>query len=113
MLDTSTNSVIATVTVGDGPLGVAVNPAGSRVWVANEFIPTAADQPQNARRCADLGLGQVLNENMLDPTMAERQCWKSWATLPIVRMPRSYGWKFEGLPGAEEAVTLLESLASS
>ena len=35
MIDTATNTVTATVTVGDGPFGVAATPDGSRVYVAN------------------------------------------------------------------------------
>ena len=33
VIDTSNNTVTATVPVGNGPLGVAVNPAGTRVYV--------------------------------------------------------------------------------
>lgn len=36
VIDTATNAVVATVTVGAGPSGVAVNPAGTRVYVANQ-----------------------------------------------------------------------------
>ena len=35
VIDTSTNTVIATVGVGHGPLGVAITPDGSRAYVAN------------------------------------------------------------------------------
>ena len=35
MIDTATNMVIATITVGSNPEGVAVNPAGTRVYVTN------------------------------------------------------------------------------
>ena len=35
VIDTATNTVIATITVGDQPVGVAVNPAGTLVYVAN------------------------------------------------------------------------------
>ena len=34
-IDTATNTVVGTVPVGSGPVGVAVNPAGTRVYVAN------------------------------------------------------------------------------
>lgn len=37
VIDTTTNNVTATVPVGMGPGGVAVNPAGTKVYVANEF----------------------------------------------------------------------------
>jgi YVTN family beta-propeller protein len=33
----STNTVVATFAVGTFPYGVAVNPDGSRVYIANEF----------------------------------------------------------------------------
>lgn len=36
VIDTATNTVIATVTVGSFPIGVAVNPAGTRVYVASD-----------------------------------------------------------------------------
>jgi YVTN family beta-propeller protein len=36
VIDTATNSVRTTVAVGERPIGVTVNPAGTRVYVANE-----------------------------------------------------------------------------
>lgn len=36
VLDTATNTIVATVTVGDGPFGIAVNATGTRVYVANQ-----------------------------------------------------------------------------
>ena len=39
VLDGSTNTVLATVPVGDGPAGIAVNPATNRVYVSN-FMAT-------------------------------------------------------------------------
>ena len=35
VIDTATNTVVATVPVGNGPTAVAVNPASPRVYVAN------------------------------------------------------------------------------
>ncbi len=35
VVDTATNTVIATIPVGNSPVGVAVDPAGRRVYVAN------------------------------------------------------------------------------
>jgi YVTN family beta-propeller protein len=35
VIDTTTNTVIATIAVGDAPLAVAVNPAGTRAYVVN------------------------------------------------------------------------------
>jgi len=37
MIDTATNSVTATIPVGDVPSGIAVNPSGSRVYVAHWY----------------------------------------------------------------------------
>lgn len=39
VLDTATNGVVATVTVGSEPLGAAVLPAETRVYVANQVTP--------------------------------------------------------------------------
>ncbi len=35
VIDTATNTIVATVPVGAGAYGVAVNPAGTRVYVSN------------------------------------------------------------------------------
>lgn len=35
VIDTSTNTVVATPAVGNGPFGVAVNPTGTRVYITN------------------------------------------------------------------------------
>ena len=35
MIDTATNTVVATVTVGTGPVGVAVTPDGKHAYVTN------------------------------------------------------------------------------
>ena len=37
VIDTTMDTVIATIPVGDGPFGVAVTPDGSKIFVANEF----------------------------------------------------------------------------
>jgi YVTN family beta-propeller protein len=42
VIDTSSNAVVATVPVGSAPYGVAVNPAGTRVYVTNEFSETVS-----------------------------------------------------------------------
>jgi YVTN family beta-propeller protein len=36
VIDTATNTVTATIAVGDNPFGVAVNPAGTRTYVTNQ-----------------------------------------------------------------------------
>src|SRR6185436_4741203 len=40
VIDTATNAVVSTVTVGDSPLGAAVNAAGTRAYVTNQLAPT-------------------------------------------------------------------------
>ena len=42
VIDTATNTVVKTVAVGDNPVGVAVHPDGSRVYVANEYSHTVS-----------------------------------------------------------------------
>jgi len=42
VIDTTSNTVTATIPVGSGPLGVAVTPDGSTVYVANEAQGTVA-----------------------------------------------------------------------
>lgn len=42
VLDTASNAVVTTVTVGDEPLGAAVNPAGTRAFVTNQTAPTGS-----------------------------------------------------------------------
>ena len=38
VINTATNTVSATITVGIYPLGVSVSPDGSKVYVANEWF---------------------------------------------------------------------------
>jgi YVTN family beta-propeller protein len=48
VIDGTTNTVIATIDVGDGPFGVAVNPATNRIYVANaldDTVSVMADGP--------------------------------------------------------------------
>jgi MGT family glycosyltransferase len=77
------------------------------------LIPTAADQPQNARRCADLGLAQVLDEDMLDPNMAREAVLEVLGNPAYRQNAEKLRTEIEGLPGPNEAVTLLERLACS
>jgi DNA-binding beta-propeller fold protein YncE len=37
VIDTATNTVIGTITVGDRPEAVAVSPEGDRIYVTNNF----------------------------------------------------------------------------
>src|SRR6266404_279029 len=42
VIDTSTNTVVATVSVGANPQGVAVNPAGTRAYITNGTSDTVS-----------------------------------------------------------------------
>src|SRR5437667_594727 len=42
VIDTASNTVVATVAVGSGPLGVAITPDGNRAYVANLFDNTVS-----------------------------------------------------------------------
>ena len=48
VIDTNTNSVIATISVGNEPFGVAVTSDGRRVYIANEFSVSVIDAVTNA-----------------------------------------------------------------
>jgi len=74
-------------------------------------VPVTADQPDNAARCAALGLGRVVPPADLTPEVARR------AVLGVLGDPayRSTAGRMraeiEALPGPEHAVALLERLA--
>ncbi len=77
------------------------------------LIPMGADQPLNAARCADLGLGR-----MLDPIEATPESVRE--AVSVVLADPSYRQAAErmrdeiaAMPGPEQAVTLLERLAST
>src|SRR6202795_2935687 len=42
VIDTASNTVVATVSVGTNPAGVAANPTGTRVYVANQSSNTVS-----------------------------------------------------------------------
>ncbi len=59
VIDTSTNTVVGTpISVGIGPGGVAVNPAGTRVYVANQGTGTVSviDTSSNTK-LTDISVG--------------------------------------------------------
>lgn len=76
------------------------------------LVPLGADQPQNARRCADLGVACTLDEKTLNPAGARA------AVLDVLVSPsyRAHAEELraeiETLPTPEQAVTVLERLAS-
>ena len=74
-------------------------------------IPIAADQPDNARRCADLGLGRVVGPEERTPDAIRA------AALEVLGDPRFrqnaavLQAEMQALPGPERAVELLKGLA--
>jgi UDP:flavonoid glycosyltransferase YjiC (YdhE family) len=76
------------------------------------LVPIAADQPQNARRCADLGLARVLDEAKLDPNIARTAVLEALSNTSYRHQAEKLRKEIEALPGPEEAVAFLERLAS-
>jgi len=75
-------------------------------------LPVNADQPRNARRCADLGVGRVVGPDDRTPAAIRA------ATRAVLRDP-SYRAnavqirdEMTAMPGPDQAVALLERLAS-
>lgn len=76
------------------------------------FVPLLADNPHNAHRCAELGLGRVVPPNELTPE-AVRDAVRSVLHDPRYRSSvRRLRREMRELPGLEEAVALLEQLAA-
>ena len=50
VIDIASNTVVATVPVGNGPTGVAVNPAGTRAYVANAGSNNVSDPDETLRQ---------------------------------------------------------------
>ena len=75
------------------------------------IIPIAADQPDNARRCADLGLARVIAPDRRTPE-AIREAVRAILHDPGYRR-NAARLRDEGraLPGPDYAVALLERLA--
>lgn len=96
---------------------VVINHAGSGTIMAAlthglplVLIPAAADQPQNARRCANLGLARVLDEELLDPTTAREAVLEVLSNPSYRRNAERLRSEIDKLPGPDEAVRLLERL---
>jgi UDP:flavonoid glycosyltransferase YjiC (YdhE family) len=91
---------------GSGTLGHAV--ANGLPMV---ILPISADQPDNAHRCADLGVSRTLDWERLTPQDV------SEAVRDVLHAPsyreraRRLRDDFDGLPGPEIAISLLERLA--
>ncbi|MDP9369960.1 MAG: glycosyltransferase [Chloroflexota bacterium] len=75
-------------------------------------IPIAADQPENARRCADLGLGRVVEPGERTPDVIRAAAREVLGNPRYRQNAAALRAEMESLPGPERAVELLEGLAS-
>jgi MGT family glycosyltransferase len=74
------------------------------------LVPIGADQPENARRCAALGLALLANEDTLTPSIARATVFEALDDPSYRSKARDLQAEIEALPGPEQAVTLLEQL---
>jgi MGT family glycosyltransferase len=76
------------------------------------LIPIAADMPENARRCAAMGLGQVINSHERTPG-AIREAVRMVLNSPTYRQnAERIQAEMRALPEPSDAVLLLERLAA-
>jgi len=81
------------------------------VGVPVVVIPVNGDQPRNARRCADLGVGRVVGPDERTPE-AIRAAVRTVLADPVYRAnAERVRDELAALPGLEHAVALLEQLA--
>ena len=76
------------------------------------LVPIGADQPLNARRCADLGLARVLDEETLDSSVARAAVRGVLANRSYRQHAEKLRAEIEALPGPEQAVKYLERLVA-
>ena len=74
-------------------------------------VPTGADQPANAARCAALGLGRVVPAAELTPEAVREAVRAVLADPTYRRNTERLRDEMAALPGPEHAVALLERLA--
>lgn len=73
VIDTATNTVTATVNVGSYPIGVAVNPAGTLVYVANSESHTVSVLSANSvvnQLCSESFFQNKLKKFLISPPIA-------------------------------------------
>ena len=75
------------------------------------IVPIAADQPENAERCAALGLGRVVPLVALTPERAREAVLGVLADPAHRQAAERLRAEMAALPGLEHAVDLLERLA--
>jgi YVTN family beta-propeller protein len=125
VVDTATNTVIATVPVGDFPFGVAVTPDGASVYVANEASGTVSviDTASNTvTATVDGGAAQgvavtpdgafVYVANLDSDTVSVIATASNTviATVTVGGGPRAFGQFITPLPPLEPVTTLCSTL---
>ena len=84
----------------------------ARTYVARlSPVPITADQPENAARCAALGLGRVIEPTDLTPERARDAVLGVLNDSSYRRNAERLRDEIAALPGPEYAVALLERLA--
>jgi UDP:flavonoid glycosyltransferase YjiC (YdhE family) len=74
------------------------------------LIPAMADQPENARRCAALGVGRVVEPGELRPASLRAAIGAVWHEQSYRRNAHAVRREVLALPGPEHAVALVERL---
>lgn len=77
------------------------------------LIPMGADQPLNAARCEELGLGRMLDPIEATPEMVREAVATVLADPAYRRAAERMRDEIAAMPGPEQAVRLLERLAST
>jgi UDP:flavonoid glycosyltransferase YjiC (YdhE family) len=75
------------------------------------IIPLGADQPQNAVRCAELGVSRTVEPGQLSPELIRDVAIDVLRTPSYRQHAEQLRDEFDRLPGPEFAVELLERLA--
>ncbi len=75
------------------------------------LIPIAADQPDHARRCGELGLGEVVEPDQRSPENIRMAVRRVLADPGYRQRAQTMQRKFEQLPGVEVGARWLEGLA--
>jgi UDP:flavonoid glycosyltransferase YjiC (YdhE family) len=76
------------------------------------LLPIGADQPHNARRCAELGVARVLDPHTVTPGEVRAAVAAALADRDGRRAAQRVQHEINALPGPEETVPLLERLAT-
>ncbi|MFE8603586.1 glycosyltransferase [Archangium violaceum] len=76
-------------------------------------VPIGADQPINAQRCQELGVGRVVSPLTVTPERIRDAVREVLATPSFREGARRFQREAEALPGVEHGVALLEKLVAS